>query len=201
LAFGDSKRTGFKKSHLLLVLSCVSLVYIPFSVCYIYAADAGEGVDTFRPGVGTPTGPSVSDEHDTSTNCETLSIENITDSGHVGENIPQYAVDDNVSTAWRTNTMRTNTMGTSSPWLDIDLGQDVDICKINITWEDHNPENIAFYISDDGVAFKKLNMISQTPQQYVTIQNDAFARHIRIVMNQNFGSIIGIKELQLLGMT
>jgi hypothetical protein len=75
------------------------------------------------------------------------------------------------------------------------FGEDVAICRINITWEDHIPRNVTVYISDDGIALKSWIPITLSLQEHFCIENDAFARYIKIVMNQNLGSTIGIKQL------
>ena len=129
--------------------------------------------------------------------CSKLTVNGITTSGADAFHPPSHAIDENISTRW-------SNLGLGS-WLQIDLGQEKNVCSVGINWHRGNERTNSFVISisKDGKEFTdvysgKSDGASLTEQNYNFQPNTG--RFIKVIVNGNTqNNWVSISELKIYG--
>jgi hypothetical protein len=129
--------------------------------------------------------------------CSKLPVSGITASGSDSVNLPSYAIDQNLNTRW-------SNLGLGS-WIQIDLGQENEICTVGINWHRGNERVNTFIISisKDGKTFTnafsgKSDGTSLIEQKY-NLQSQT-GRYVRLMVSGNTQSNwISVSEFRIYG--
>lgn len=164
-----------------------------------------DGMSTSQPSSVTvlviaPDSSPQPDESPTDPDCtDVLTIAGSSASGYELNHPPSHAVDSNPSTRWSENSI--------GAWIRIDLGDQVDICGVDITWYNGNTRSSDFIIavSDDGTSFTDVfsdqSSGSTNSAESYTFLDTVPATYVRITVNGNTqNDYASITELVIKGL-
>jgi hypothetical protein len=109
---------------------------------------------------------------------------------------PANAIDKNLQTKW----VSTSTL---KPWIRVDMGNELPICKVDVAWADEasTQHNFIISVSSDGTNFVKV--FSGTSSGTITPERYSFeettARYVRIMLSDDTDSIAQISEMAVIG--
>ena len=146
-----------------------------------------DGMSTSQPstvGVLVIAPDSDSQSNESSTECTgVLTIAGTSASGYESNHPPAHAVDGNPSTRWSENA--------EGSWINIELGEETDICGVDIAWYKGNLRSSDFVIalSNDGTNFADVysdesSGATNSPESYAFTETMS-ASYIRITVNGN----------------
>ncbi|HJR84109.1 MAG TPA: discoidin domain-containing protein [Nitrososphaeraceae archaeon] len=124
-------------------------------------------------------------------------IESVTAKSSESSFPPENSIDKNLDTKW---------MSTSAlkPWIKVDLGHELPICKVDIAWADGSIRqyNFIISISSDGTNFVKVfsgtsSGTTSSPERYSFAESNA--RYVRIMLSDDSDTIAQISEIAAIG--
>lgn len=148
-----------------------------------------DGTATSQPSAVTvlvvaPDSDSQSNESSTDSDCtDVLTIAGTSASGYESNHPPAHAVDSDPNTRWSEND--------DGSWISVDLGDQMDICGVDIAWYKGNVRSSDFIIavSDDGTNFTDVysdeSSGSTNSAESYTFSDTVPATYVRITVNGN----------------
>lgn len=148
-----------------------------------------DGTSTSQPSAVTvlvvaPDSDSQSNESSTDSDCtDVLTIAGTSASGYESNHPPAHAVDSDPNTRWSEND--------DGSWISVDLGDQMDICGVDIAWYKGNIRSSDFIIavSDDGTNFTDVysdeSSGSTNSAERYTFSDTVPATYVRITVNGN----------------
>ena len=163
-----------------------------------------DGISTSQPSSMTvlviaPDSSPQPDESPTDADCtDVLTIAGSSASGYELNHPPSHALDGNPTTRWSENSV--------GAWIRVDLGDQMDICGVDVAWYKGNTRSSDFIIavSDDGTSFTDVfsdeSSGSTNSAESYTFLDTVPATYVRITVNgNNQNAYASITELVIKG--